>query len=118
MPVRAAVTPPAPRRRFLLRDTDHHHAVAILPLSLAELLAGDLFLHITLHELHRRDLVANDEIVDLIDVVAGRSSPAPPATGIGNPRSSRNRITCPSVINLGTYPCKNNRSTDRTCNVT
>jgi hypothetical protein len=33
-------------------------------------LAGDLLLHIALHELHRRDLIADDEIVDLIDVLA------------------------------------------------
>jgi hypothetical protein len=34
------------------------------------------------------------------------------------PRSKRNRITCPCVCNRGTYPCRNNRSTDRTWSVT
>jgi len=34
------------------------------------MLAGDLFLHVPLDELHRRDLVIDDEPVDLIDVAA------------------------------------------------
>jgi hypothetical protein len=49
--------------------TDHHHPVTILPLGLLEVLAGDLFLHIALDELHRRDLVSGDVVVDLVDVV-------------------------------------------------
>ena len=69
MPVRATVTPPAPRRGLLLRDPDHHDPVAVLALSGLEMRAGDLLLHITLDELHCRNLVTDDVVVDLVDVV-------------------------------------------------
>lgn len=48
MPVRAAVSPPAPRARFLLSDPDHHDPVTALALSRFEVRAGDLLLHIAL----------------------------------------------------------------------
>ena len=70
MPVRAAVAPPAPRRGSLLRDTDHHHAVAAVALGALEILASDLLLHIPLDEPDRRDLVGGDVVVDSVDVVA------------------------------------------------
>jgi hypothetical protein len=70
MAIRAAVPPPAPRRGFLLRDPDHHHAVTTVALSGLEVLASNLLLHIPLDEPDRRDLVIDDELVDLVDVVA------------------------------------------------
>ena len=69
MPVGPAIAPPAPRRGLLLRDTDHHHPVAVLALGAFEMLAGDLLLHIPLDEADRRNLVGRDVLVDLIDVV-------------------------------------------------
>ncbi len=69
MPVRPAITPPAPHRGLLLRDPDHHDAVAILLLGAFEMLASDLLLHIPLDEADRRNLVGGYVVVDLVDVV-------------------------------------------------
>ena len=54
----AAIAPAAPRPRLLLRDAEHHHPAAVLPLSLLHVPAGDVLLHVALGEPHHRDLVA------------------------------------------------------------
>ena len=69
MPVRPAIPPPAPRRGLLLRDPDHHHAVAILPLGTLEMLASDVLLDIPLDEPDRRNLVGGDVRIDPVDIV-------------------------------------------------
>jgi hypothetical protein len=51
--VMPAVPPAAPRERFLLRDTEHHHPGPVLPLGRPEMLQRNLLLslladHLTL----------------------------------------------------------------------
>jgi hypothetical protein len=67
--------------------------VAVLPLGAFELLAVDLLPHVPLDEPDRRNLVIDDYLIDCLTW----SRPILPSTagdGIGNPRFSRNRMTC------------------------
>jgi hypothetical protein len=70
VPVRPAVAPAPPRRRALLRDPDHHHPEAALPLGRLEVLARDLLLDVALHAAHPWDLVLGDEPIDRLDILA------------------------------------------------
>src|ERR1039458_7851733 len=118
--VTAAITPAAPRPRLLLRDAEHHHPRALLPLGLSHVRARDILLDHVLGEPHHRDLPRVGERVDLLNI---RGADLP------QDRRRRDRPACPLIEEphqltialqprLGTYPARKIRSTDRTRRLT
>jgi hypothetical protein len=61
---RPAGLKPAPGRRLLLRDADHHDAEATIPFGLVHVAAGDQLLGLALLEMHHRDPVLAREALN------------------------------------------------------
>jgi hypothetical protein len=89
MPSGAALPPARPHARALLGDPDQDDPEAALPLGGLEIRTRHLLLRLATLKAHDRDPVVSGE------------------TLVGKPRSSEKRTSGPSLINLGTYACRN-----------
>jgi hypothetical protein len=66
--VMAAITPATPRERLLLRDAEHHHPRAPLPLRRLHMRARNILLDHVRGEPHHRNLPRLRERVDLLHI--------------------------------------------------
>ena len=84
----AAVAPAAPRPCLLLRDAEHHHPRASVPLGVLHVRARDVLLDHVPGEPQDRDPIGLGERVDLIDICAA---------DLPEDRRRRDRPACPLV---------------------